>query len=126
MAGKLVLLVEDENRLRIVVTMMLEELGAEVMAVEDGESALAEYMNAQPRFDLVLLDMKLAGMDGPIVFDRLIDFDEGARVVLSSGIRPDESLLARVKQHGGSFIEKPYSLDQLSDVLGAIVPHRPK
>jgi CheY-like chemotaxis protein len=120
LAGMKVLVADDEERLRFVVTMMLEELGAEVVAVESCERALAVCGEPDARFDLFLLDLRMKGMGGVEAFRTLVARDPGARVVLSSGVVPDEDLLAELGRAGGAFIEKPFDIGRLADVLGRI------
>jgi DNA-binding NtrC family response regulator len=121
LAGVKILLADDEERLRLVVTMMLEELGAEVVAVDSCERAVALYGAPGSGFHLALLDLRMKGMGGVQAFRELVARVPGARVVLSSGVRPDESLLAELARHGGGFIEKPFDLGQLARAIGAIL-----
>lgn len=119
--GKTVLLAEDEERLRIIVGMMLEELGAEVISVEDGQAALDAYKSSTGTIDLVLLDMRMTGMSGSLTFERLIQMDPRARVVLSSGVSPENEVIEKLRLHHGGFIEKPFNLENLAEVLGRVL-----
>lgn len=119
--GKRILLAEDEERLRTIVAMMIEELGAEVVTVSDGMSALDAYRGNSEEVDLVLLDMRMAGLSGATTFKRLLEFDPNVKVVLSSGILPDDDLVDMLVEHGCGFIEKPFNLDRLEDVLGKVL-----
>lgn len=116
LSGKRVLLAEDEARLRTVVSMMLEELGAEVIAAQDGLAAVQAFTSS-PGIDLVLLDIRMTGMSGTSAFEHLLKLDANVRVVLSSGVAPEKELVERLRQHRCGFIEKPFSLDNLSAVL---------
>ena len=120
LCGRRVLVADDEERLRFVLTMMLEELGAEVVAVESCEQALAAHAAPGARFDIALLDLRMKGMGGVAAFRAIAARDPAARVVLSSGIRPDEELLAELARAGGAFIEKPFDIGKLADVLGPL------
>lgn len=119
--GKTVLLAEDEERLRIIVGMMLEELGAEVISVEDGQAALDAYKSSTGTIDLVLLDMRMTGMSGSLTFERIIQMDPRARVVLSSGVSPENEVIEKLRLHRGGFIEKPFNLENLAEVLGRVL-----
>jgi len=120
-AGLRILVADDEERLRFVVTMMLEELGAEVVAVDSCEKALEIYGATGGRFDVVVLDLRMKGIGGAAAFREILARDPGAHVVLSSGIRPDDHLLAELDGHGCAFIEKPFDIGQLARVLGGLV-----
>jgi two-component system cell cycle sensor histidine kinase/response regulator CckA len=120
-AGLKVLVADDEERLRFVMTMMIEELGAEVDAVDTCEKALELYGTPGKRFDIVVLDLRMKGIGGAAAFREILARDPEARVVLSSGIRPDDDLLAELARHGCAFIEKPFDIGQLARVLGGLV-----
>jgi len=119
--GKRILLAEDEERLRTIVAMMIEELGAEVVPVSDGLSALDAYRGSSSEVDLVLLDMRMSGLSGATTFKRLLELDPDVKVVLSSGVLPDDDLVEMLVKHGCGFIEKPFNLDKLGDVLGKVL-----
>ncbi len=119
--GKKILIAEDEVRLRTIVAMMIEELGAEVIAVPDGKSALDAYCQNSSDVDLVLLDMRMTGLSGAATFERLIEFDPDVKVVLSSGILPEDDLVEMIKTHGAGFIEKPFNLNRLAEVLSKVL-----
>jgi len=119
--GRTILFAEDEARLRTIVSMMLEELGAQVVEVENGISALEAYKNKPDKFDLVFLDMRMKGLGGDAAFLRLLELDPEVKVVLSSGIAPDNELMETLEKHGGGFIEKPFNISRLGDVLNAVI-----
>ena len=123
--GYTILLAEDEARLRTIITMMLEELGAEVISVSDGKSALEEYYRRKEEVDLVLLDMRMSGLSGTTTFEQLVEFDHQVKVVLSSGVAPDESELETLTRYRGGFIEKPFNLEQLEEVLSNVLKGNP-
>jgi len=121
LSGKRVLLVEDEDHLRTVVGMMVAELGAEVEAEVDGAQAVESFARDPSRIDLVLLDLHLRGLPGVETLERLRAIDPSVRVVASSGIEPERSLIYSLESRGGGFIEKPFDLDRLEEVLTAVV-----
>jgi DNA-binding NtrC family response regulator len=121
LAGRKIILAEDEDRLRTIVTMMLEELGAEVITVADGEGAIEEYLRCPDDIDAVFLDVRMAGLSGVTTFRRLLESHSDVKVVLSSGVMPEDSLIEEIKENGGSFIEKPFNLAQLSAAIAKIL-----
>lgn len=81
---KRVLVIDDEETVRDLVSLMLEEAGGYlVVAVPDGESGLKEIHASAP--DLVLLDLGLRGMSGWDVIDRLKDDPSPPPVIVMSG-----------------------------------------
>lgn len=119
--GRTVLLAEDEERLRIIVAMMIEELGAEVITAADGMSALDAYRQHSGEVDLVLLDMRMTGLSGTTTFEKLLEINPHVKVVLSSGVSPDEHVVSMLEQKKGGFIEKPFNLDRLGEVLHKVL-----
>lgn len=118
--GKKVLLAEDEARLRTVISMMLEELGAEVISASDGLAAVQEFTKS-PDIDLVFMDIRMTGMSGTSAFEHLLRINPGVRAVLSSGVAPDRDLVERLRANRCGFIEKPFSLEKLSTVLSKVL-----
>ena len=123
--GLTILLAEDEQRLRTIVAMMIEELGATVLTVADGKSALETYFQRKDEIDLVVLDMRMTGLSGASTFEQLVEFNPQVKVVLSSGVSPEDSLLETLTKHKGGFIEKPFNLEQLAQVLSAVLKGQP-
>jgi two-component system cell cycle sensor histidine kinase/response regulator CckA len=68
-----------------------------------------------------VLDLRMKGIGGAAAFREILARDPEARVVLSSGIRPDDDLLAELDRHSCAFIEKPFDIGQLARVLGGLV-----
>ena len=101
LADRTVLLADDEARLRQVVTMMVQELGARVVDVASSEQAIDTYRRQPSGFDVVLLDMRMNGMDGKDAFREIRRLDPGARIVITSGVRPDRTFLQELEQAGG-------------------------
>jgi len=115
--GKKILLAEDQDGLRTIIGMMVEELGAEAITVADGQSAVDEYQRLGQEIDLVLLDLRMKGISGPAAFEQLVEIDPKVKVVFSSGVQPDDELLEMINHHQGGFLEKPFNLDRLGEVL---------
>lgn len=121
LAGKKVLFAEDQEHLRTIIVMMLEELGADVLPVGDGRSVLQLYQSDLHGIDLVLMDVKMAGLAGPETYQKLLEIDPGVRVVLTSGTPPDADLVDLLQKNRGGFIEKPFNLAHLGDVLHKVL-----
>lgn len=115
--GRKILLAEDENRLRTVVQMMLEDLGATVITVADGASAIDQYRRQPQDIDIVLLDVRMAGLGGQSTYEKLLDIDPQVKVILSSGVLPGDDLVSLIKENAGGFIGKPFNLAELSTAI---------
>jgi DNA-binding NtrC family response regulator len=125
LAGKRILLAEDEERLRTIMAMMIEELGAEVTTLADGKSAINSYIANRDEIDLVILDIRMAGLSGASTFKQLLEIDPDVKVVLSSGIWPDDELVDLLFANKGGFVEKPFNLEKLALVLTTVLDGKP-
>jgi len=79
---KTILVVDDETNLRIFYEKELSEEGYRVVTAADAKEALALVESDRP--DLVLLDIKMPGMDGLEALGRILNQDTSIRVVLNS------------------------------------------
>ncbi|MFO0773661.1 MAG: chemotaxis protein CheB [Nitrospiraceae bacterium] len=111
-----VLVVDDQPAIRELVADFLSGLGYSVTIADNGHRALAEYTKSS-RFDLVILDVTMPGMNGAEVFRVIRQMDPDARVLLSSGQtfgQVDEQLF----QEGlCAFVQKPFDLTDLSNLV---------
>lgn len=112
-----ILLVDDEETIRAVVGRMLSVIGYEVVAVNDGRQAVDYYRVHGDEVDLVILDMTMPVMEGPACFRALRELDPQVRVVLSTGNALDGSAQELLDEGAVSFVQKPYAVAKLSEVV---------
>ncbi len=116
-----VLVMDDEDIIRMIVGSMLGEIGYDAFFAEDGEEALRLYGEAkssgQP-FDAVLLDLTIkGGMGGMECMKNLLEMDPGVKAVVSSGYAEDP-ILSNYRDFGfRDVITKPYQIEDLSEIL---------
>ena len=109
-----ILIVDDEEPMRITAKSILEQLGYSVILAENGGDAVALFQNGQTTIDLVILDMIMPVMNGRDCFFTLKQLDPQVRVILSSGFSREEDI-EEMKQFGlKGFIRKPYLSHHLS------------
>jgi len=116
-----VLIVDDEEPIRDLVTYTLTNLGYEVSAAETalrGIELYREAMGRGRRFDLVILDLTLpGGMGGREALKRLIDIDPTVNAIVSSGYALDATM-SRSEDFGfRGMIAKPYEAAELGRVV---------
>jgi two-component system response regulator GlrR len=110
-----ILVVDDDDALRELITLRLEANGFRVEAVDSGEAALAQLALARP--DAVLTDMQMAGMDGMALFRAIHARDPALPVIVltAHGTIPDA---VAATQHGlFGYLTKPYDASTLIDLL---------
>jgi DNA-binding response OmpR family regulator len=129
MAGKKILIVEDENLQLTALARRLRSAGFEVVAARDGVTAVSTARKEQP--DLILLDLGLPAGDGFSVLQRLqmlINTNTIPVIVLSSR-DPKSASDAALKAGAISYYQKPVDLDVLlksiNEALGLVAPGAP-
>jgi two-component system nitrogen regulation response regulator NtrX len=105
-----ILIVDDESGVRSSLGGILRDEGYEVSAAESGEAALQALESR--RFDLVLLDVWLPGLDGLETLSRLRILDPEVPVVVISGHGNIETAVKAVRSGAQDFVEKPLSLEK--------------
>jgi two-component system cell cycle sensor histidine kinase/response regulator CckA len=116
--GKL-LLVEDEAPVRMVAERALLRSGYEVTTACDGEEGL-EIVEGGAEFDLVLSDVVMPVMDGPSMARKIREIAPDLPVLFMSGYA-EEQLRNEIDIADMHFIPKPFSVQQISDKVGAVL-----
>ena len=121
MNGRL-LVVDDERSIRDILAQVLGYEGYEVTTASSGGEALNTYR--QRPFDLVLLDVKMQGIDGLDTLAQLRQLDPEARVVMISGHGTISTAVQAVKDGAFDFLEKPLDSDRLLVTVQRALEHR--
>ena len=112
--GETILLVEDDDRVRVLVANMLKKQGYRVLIASQGDQALAIASRYLDRIHLLLTDVVMPGISGRVVSERLTAARPDTRVLYMSGYSDDAILRHGVKSAGTHFIQKPFSIDGLA------------
>ncbi|MEE4310463.1 MAG: PAS domain S-box protein [candidate division KSB1 bacterium] len=121
-AGKgKILVMDDEELVRIVAAEMLTQLGYDPGFAGDGREAIEKYKRAKRAgapYDAVILDLTVpGGMGGRETLVQLMEIDPDINAIVSSGYAA-EPIIAELREQGFiDFIEKPYEIGDLSEVL---------
>jgi CheY-like chemotaxis protein len=116
-----VLFVDDEQMVVDVARPMLEMLGYEVLTAGSGREALDIFQREKGWIDLVILDMIMPDANGGDIFDRMRAIDSSVTVLLSSGYSLDGQAANILNRGCRGFIQKPFTLDQLSEKIRDIL-----
>ncbi len=106
-----ILVIDDEAAIRDSLKMILEYEGYEVLAAPTGEEGIAQAEREAP--DLVFLDVKMPGMDGLEVLQRLRHFVEVTPIVVISGHGTVSTAVEATKLGAFDFIEKPLERERV-------------
>ena len=117
-----ILVVDDEEAIREVVSTMLESKGYHCIAVSNGRAA-QEFVRKQTP-DLVLSDMIMPEMDGIKLLEWLRNFDPEIPVIMVTAIHDISTALEAIRRGAYDYILKPFEKDQLFHGVGRALQHR--
>jgi two-component system, NtrC family, nitrogen regulation response regulator NtrX len=106
-----ILIVDDEKNIRDSLKMILEYEGYESLYAENGKRAL-ELIDEEP-LGLVLLDIKMPGMDGLEVLDQIRKRDEDLPVIMISGHGTIETAVEATRKGAYDFLQKPLDREKI-------------
>ena len=116
-----ILLVEDENQIRMIANAFLSKLGFTVIEATNGKEALELYLENVEDVILVVTDMGMPVMSGYELFQELKKLKPELPIIISSGFG-DVDVSSKISREDiAGLISKPYSFDQLRDVLKSVV-----
>src|SRR5216684_2506483 len=122
MAKSRILVIDDEAAIRDSLKMTLEYNGYEFVGAATGQEGLVLTERDAP--DLVLLDIKMPGMDGLDVLGRLRAINETTPVVMISGHGTTSTAVDAIKRGAADFLDKPFdSTDRLLVTIGNALEH---
>jgi two-component system cell cycle sensor histidine kinase/response regulator CckA len=117
-----ILVVEDEDTLRLVVSKTLRKSGISVIEAIDGRTAVNLFRANAPDIAVVLLDMTLPGMSGPEVYAELRRIRPEVKVILTTAFSQQTALTAFEGQQAWAYIRKPYQIDHLVSLILDVWP----
>jgi len=107
-----ILLVEDEDGVRRLLTHVLGQRGYKVLEARNGPEAFAMYQQLAQPVHLLLTDIVMPGMNGRELADRLLKLQPDLKVIYISGYT-DEVLIGNGRHPGALFLQKPLRPDIL-------------
>lgn len=110
-----ILIVDDEKNMRATLADILGDEGYQVDTAADGLTAV-EMCEQQP-YDVVLLDIRMPGIDGVETFRRIRRHQEAVRVVMMSAYSIDELKRSALEEGAIAFLSKPLDIDNVVDLI---------
>ncbi len=120
-----ILLIDDEEIVRRTSSRILESFGFVVELAADGHEGVALFTRNPARYDVVLLDLTMPGMDGEEVFRQLRLIRPDVRVVLMSGFNKQEAVNRFLGKGLAGFIQKPFEISTLTTELRSALGEHP-
>ncbi len=120
-----VLFMDDETAIRTMATIFMERIGYDCDVAVDGAEAVRKYgdaLAAGRKYEVVIMDLTVpGGMGGREAMERLVRLDPAVCAIVSSGYSRDP-VMANYRAYGfQGILPKPYGLEQLTKVLGAVL-----
>lgn len=124
-----ILVMDDDEAIRIVAKDLLTLLGYEVETANDGSEAVELYksaMRSERPFRAVIMDLTIpGGMGGKQTIEQLLKIDPKVKAIVSSGYSSDP-VMSNHEQYGFSgIVRKPYTAGELSCVLHRVISEAP-
>jgi len=111
-----ILVVDDEEAIRDTCCQVLTEDGYRAETAEDGDRGLQKIREVKP--DLVLVDLKMPGMSGVELLDKIGDIDPTIVPVVITAYANTEWGADAIKRNACDFLPKPFTPDQLRSIVG--------
>lgn len=106
-----ILVVDDETRIVDNIAHCLKREGFCVTGAHDGQEAVALF--ERQRFDLVLLDISMPGMNGYEVMERIFGLDGDVLIIIMTGFASVESAVKALKKGAWDYLKKPFEYADL-------------
>jgi DNA-binding NtrC family response regulator len=117
-----ILIVDDEDVVRESLLQWFDGEGYQTRAAASAKEALTVV--GEQQFDLALLDIKMPGMDGIELQQRLKDADPDLTVIIMTGYGTVETAVQALKQGAYDYVTKPIDPDDLSRLVAKAIEHR--
>ena len=115
MSRNKILLVDDEEDIRLVLSMALEDMGYDVLAAENGKEGLRLFKEFHP--PIVITDIKMPDIDGVDLLRKIKEDDPEAEVIMITGHGDMEVAIQSFQSEATDFITKPINVEDLESAL---------
>ena len=119
---KTILVVDDEHEILNVVEAALIRDGFRVARAYSGDMALDLFQKLEAPVDLLLTDVVMPGMSGPMLVDRILALRPGLPVLFMSGYDDRQIVQRYVLKEGFALLPKPFTLESLSQKVHELLP----
>ncbi len=116
-----VLLIDDDYYVRLVTATILRSFGLKVETVSDGRAGLAAWKAAPDGFDLVVLDLLMAGLNGEDTLVELRTLRPDVPVLIISGFEEGDFLTRHACSGPIAYLQKPFRLANLENAARSLL-----
>ena len=119
MAAQKVLIVDDERNIRLTLKGALDSIGLEVDAVFQGEEALQKL--TEKSYDVMILDLRLPGMDGLAVLRQAAEQSSKTKVIIITAYGTVEAVVEAMELGAVDFLQKPFEPQEVREIVGRVL-----
>ncbi len=120
-----ILVVDDERDILSLIETALSREGHTALLANSGDAALELFQRSQIPIDLLLTDVVMPGMSGPMLADRLLSIQPGLPVLFISGYDDSQVVQRYVLNKGFAFLPKPFDVVALCRKVNELLPAPP-
>ena len=120
-----VLVVDDEPDVLRLVEAILTEQGYRVLLAKGADNAIRTFERVNPRPDMILTDVVMPGMSGPMLIDHLLTIEPNLRVLFMSGYDDRQVVQRYVIEKGFALVAKPFTLQRLAESVEDVLNGNP-
>ena len=117
-----ILIIDDEENIRRITTVVLEAAGYETVSVENGANALKQLESGT--FDVAFLDLKLGGESGLELLPELLKASPQVEVIVFTAFASIETAVEAMRQGAVDYIPKPFTPEQIRQALSRVIESR--
>ena len=119
---KSIIVIDDDDAVLLSVNKILSKAGFHVETFEDGVSGLEGVTELKP--DLVVVDLRMPGLSGMEVINRVSEMDPYIIIVVITGYATIDTAVEAIKSGAYDFLPKPFSPDELRVIVNRGLEHR--
>ncbi|MBI4777793.1 response regulator [Candidatus Desantisbacteria bacterium] len=119
-----ILIVDDETDLADMLGMILKLEGYQITSVLDGYKAIEEIKNTH--YDLILMDIKLPGINGVETFIQIKGIDPSVKVMMMTGYAVEDLIEKALEEGAYACIHKPFDLQRVIELIRKVISENKK
>jgi len=116
-----ILIVDDNPEIRDVFWGFLTKKGYKATSVSSGEEALMHIKTEREKPKIVLLDIRMPGMDGIMVMKKIRELDESIKVVMVTSAQEEYIMKEAMNAGASDYLVKPFDLENLDALISSLL-----